>query len=236
VVPTADPATVPGLPETGLHPADLASLPAATPPAPWVCQARALVWWQLARPPAHAWLRRPLPVAVGAFVHYLDSPVGSYHEVLAGAVLLAGGLPVAQIPFIAVDSLPSVHGGRVNWALPKTTAWFEGDPRTGSASARGRDWSVQIRTGRPGPAVPVRLRFGSLGPLGRYLTTVRAIGRPVIVRADTEGVSLGRWLGAGRHLGLLLEGRLQIDAPVPARPAPARPTSARPASPRRLDR
>ena len=78
---------------------------------------------------------------MGAFVHYLDTPVGPYAEVLASpAVLLRGGLlAAAHIPFIAVDSEASVRGGRENWALPKTLARF--------AFAGGR-FGRRGRTGR----------------------------------------------------------------------------------------
>ncbi len=72
------------------------------------------MWWHRAALGSGALLPTGLrpgpPVAVGAFVRYLDSPVGAYDEVLACPHLLTGGR--LHIPFIAVDSLPSVVGGR----------------------------------------------------------------------------------------------------------------------------
>lgn len=208
-----DPAAVPGLPECRLSAADVIALPAVSPPAPWACRVRAVLWWQYARTPDFPFLHRTLPLATIGFVHYLDTPVGSYHEILAGAVLLAGPLPVVQVPFIAVDSPASVHGGRVNWALPKTFADFDGDVGPGSSRVHGAGWSVRVDVGRPGPALPVRLGLSSVGPLGRSRTRLRGTGRPVVVRTSAQGASIGRWLRGGRHLGLLLEGTADVGAP-----------------------
>src|SRR3954453_22526314 len=115
--PTADPATVKGLPESTLRPEHLLALPTDVPAAPWSCRVRALIWWQRASAPAFDWLGRPIPLAVAGFVEYLDTPVGRYHEVLAGNLLRTGAIPAVHVPFIAVDSLASVAGGRANWAL-----------------------------------------------------------------------------------------------------------------------
>jgi hypothetical protein len=148
---TADPATVPGLPESTLKPEDLAALPAGVPLAPWECRIRAVIWVQRAAPPSFGWLGRPTRLAMVALVEYLDSPVGTYHEVLAGNLVRSGLAARLQVPFIAVDSLASVAGGRVNWALPKTVAGFETDLERASARAEGDGWSVTVR-----PAWPAR--------------------------------------------------------------------------------
>ena len=96
--------------------------------------------------------RRTLPVTVGALIRYRETPVGPYHEVLGSPVLLLGpARPAACVPFIAVDSLASVHGGRENWQLPKTLARFDWpeQPRGGfELDAEGRGWSVHA-TVRP---------------------------------------------------------------------------------------
>ena len=90
--------------------------------------------------------RRTLPVTVGGLIRYRETPVGPYHEVLASPVVLAGPKgPEASVPFIAVDSLPSVRGGRENWALPKTLARFAWPEQLRGGfelDAEGAGWSV----------------------------------------------------------------------------------------------
>jgi hypothetical protein len=225
--PTADPATVKGLPESTLRPEHLLALPADVPAAPWSCRVRALVWCQRASAPAFDWaafdwppsdwLGRPIPLAVAGFVEYLDTPVGRYHEVLAGSLLRTGMVPMVQVPFIAVDSLASVAGGRANWALPKTMAGFEGDLAGASVRAGGDGWSVEARPAGARPRsrgrLPLALRFVAIGPLGRYRTSLRATGRLVRIRTEVHGQTLAGWLGSGRHQAALLTGRMRIDAP-----------------------
>ena len=212
---THDLAAVPGLPECGLSPADVLALPTASPPAPWWCRVQALVWLQYAPTPDFGFLRRPLPWAAVAVVHYLDTPVGGYHEILAGALVVDRRVATVQVPFIAVDSAASAHGGRVNWALPKTFADFDGDVGSGPARVHGRDWSVRVDVGRSGPALPARLTLASIGPVGRSRTVLRGRARPVAVRAEVQGPTIGRWLRSGRHLGVLLTGTAEVGAPTP---------------------
>jgi Acetoacetate decarboxylase (ADC) len=216
---TADPSLVPGLPESRLSPDQLAQLPASSPAPPWTCQAKAVVWVQRGSTPEFEWRGRVQPLAMVCFVQYLDTPVGTYHEVLAGAFLRDGLRPRLQVPFIAVDSLASVHGGRANWALPKTLAGFEGDIGRATAKATGDGWSVSVQPLRPsgwlpsGLRLPIRSRFRSTGPLGVYATTMRATGRPILLGTEVEGETLTAWLGSGRHLGMAFTGRMRIDAP-----------------------
>jgi Acetoacetate decarboxylase (ADC) len=222
---TADPATVLGLPESSLLAADLAALPSSSADAPWTCTARAVTWIQRARTPQFDWEGRPLPLAMVTFVEYLDTPVGSYSEILAGAVLRpgpgVGRVPATQVPFIAVDSLASVHGGRANWALPKTMASFELDLPSARAHATGDGWSVDVRPLRPRPLaptwnLPVRGAFRAVGPLGRYTTSLRSTCRPALVRSEVTGPVLAKWLGSGTHLAFVLSGQMTISAPKPA--------------------
>ena len=213
---TADPATVPGLPESRLSPADLAKLPATSPAAPWRCRLSAVAWLQRARHPAFDWRARPLPMAFVVLVDYEDTPVGPYQEVVAAAALRRGRQVLGQVPFIAVDSLPSVHGGRSNWALPKTTATFSGGAREGATMVRGDGWSLTARTSRAGPRLPLRSSSWNTGPLGDYRVHLRATGRPVIVDASAVGATLTPWLGAGRHLGMSLTGEMIVEEPQPA--------------------
>jgi hypothetical protein len=115
---------------------------------------RAVVWVQRATsplPPSSPWAGRASGLTLGAVVEYLDSPVGAYREVFAGPLLRAAGGARA---FIAVDSLPSVHGGRAHWGLPKALAAFDGDVGAGRVTASGDGWSVQVSAA--GAACPCR--------------------------------------------------------------------------------
>jgi hypothetical protein len=215
--PTADPAAVRGLPESALPPEQQLAMPASAPPAPWECHARAVLWVQRASRPRFDWLGAATGLAVAGFVEYLDSPVGRYHEVLAGSLVRTGLIPRVQVPFIAVDSLASVAGGRINWALPKTMASFQTDLEAGSARAEGEGWSVTVQPVRPGLGfrlrLPIRLRFSAIGPLGNYRTSLRASGRIVRVRTAVDGETLTGWLRSGTHLAVVLTGRLRIQPP-----------------------
>jgi hypothetical protein len=217
MAPTADPAAVRGLPESTLPPEYLLALPTNVPPAPWECQVRSVMWVQKAARPTFDWLGKPTPFSVAGFVEYLDSPVGRYHEVLAGSLVRTGRVPLVHVPFIAVDSLPSVAGGRINWALPKAMAVFDTDLPAGSARAEGAGWSMSVqplRSGRPpGRQLPIRLRSASIGPLGTYRTNLRASGRLVRVRTQSDGETLTGWLGSGTHLAVVMSGRLRVDPP-----------------------
>jgi hypothetical protein len=207
-----DLAAVPGLAECALPAAVAASLPPGTPPAPWDCRVRAVVWVQRGECP----LPPGWPVAVrgallGAVVEYVDSPVGSYREVFAGPFLRSAiGITV---PFIAVDSLPSVAGGREHWSLPKGLAVFSGDVRE-EVRVEGDAWSVDVRTRRLGMPLPARASFRA--DQGRGPAAVSLRGRTALARVsvDAVGPSLTGWLGSGRHLGVVGEGRLLVGPPV----------------------
>jgi hypothetical protein len=220
VPPTADPATVPGLPESTLSAEHLAALPPDAPAAPWVCRTRAVFWLQRTRQrPQFDWLGSPVPVAMGGFVDYLDTPVGPYREVFAGNLLRDGVRPRAQIPFMAVDSVASVAGGRLNWALPKTMATFDVDLPNATGRAEGDGWSISIRPLRSGAApsrlpLPFRTPLAAIGPLGTFVIRPRLHGRPVLVRTRVEGPTLTAWLGSGTHLAVVLDGEMRVDAPT----------------------
>lgn len=232
MAPTADPASVPGLPESTLPSGQLVALPQDVPAAPWECRARALIWWQTGTAPPFDWAGRPTRLATVAFVDYLDTPVGAYREILAGSLIRAGLKPVTQVPFIAVDSLASVAGGRVNWALPKTMADVEVDLASASARAWGNGWSLAVRPASGAAAVgaswaggstgverrlwiPLRIRCPATGPLGTYSTSLAARGRFLRVHTQVEGETLAGWLGSGTHPAVLLSGQLRVAAPCP---------------------
>jgi len=207
---------VPCIPESRLPGELAAALPTSTPAAPWSCRVRAVLWVQRAASPlpsSSPFAARSRPWALGGFVDYLESPVGPYREVLVGQLLSGSGLPVVHIPFIAVDSLPSVHGGRAHWRLPKAWAAFRGDIGTGAAHADGDGWSISVR------ATPGGLRFPVVGPLrhdqgvGVATSSLRGTARLARVQVEASGVTLNGWLGGGRHLGLVAEGRMVVGAP-----------------------
>jgi len=209
-------ALVPGVPETALPDDVLERLPARTPPPPWHLPARALVWWQVGTTPlaGSAYRDRTLPVTVAALVDYLDSPVGPYREIFAGTLLRRLGRPAVHVPFIAVDSLPSLQAGRAHWSLPKVLAAFSGDlpDRT---TVEGDGWSVEV-AGRPfGPSLPaaVPLLSAQGGRLARL--TVRGTVRAARVEVAAAGRTLDAWLGDGRHAGFVARGRVVIHPALP---------------------
>jgi len=204
---------VPGLPETAV-PADvLDRLPAGSPPPPWRLPARSVVW--LSRGAAPLPGAPALPVTVGAVVEYLDSPVGPYREVFAGTLLRRLGLPAVHVPFIAVDSLPSLRAGRVHWALPKTLAVFSGDVAD-RVRAEGEGWSIDVAVRAGGPRLPAAAPVESRQDGWRTLVTVRGTVRAAVVTVDAIGPALGGWLGQGRHPGFVARGRVVVHAGRPA--------------------
>jgi hypothetical protein len=207
---------LPCLPESVLPAALLAQLPTSTPPPPWDCRVRAVVWVQRATsplPPSSAWAHRATGLTMGAVVEYLDSPVGAYREVFAGPLLRVPGRPTVHIPFIAVDSLPSVHGGRAHWGLPKAVASFGGDVGAGRVAASGDGWSVHVEAGRRGLPVPMLATFANDQVAGRAAVSVRGSGRATRVRVTASGPTLSGWLGEGTHVGVVGTGRLVVHPP-----------------------
>jgi hypothetical protein len=198
--------------------------PAAAPP-PWATTVSAVLWWHRAAPGAAAQLPasmrglRQLPITVGALVRYLDSPVGPYSEVFAAPVLVRPGLvPAVTVPFIAVDSIPSLVGGRAGWMLPKSlvsATW----PPSGPARLDGGSWSVEVGVERRGPGFPLIGVLPLVQPQpdgSRRRSSVRLRSWAQVSRVDvaTSGPSLPSWLLAGRHPGLAISsGRMRISAP-----------------------
>ena len=210
---------LPSVVESVLPEALLAQLPATTAPPPWDCRVRAVVWLQRGTaplPPDSPYAGQVLPLTLAAFVDYLDSPVGAYREVFAGPLVRRAGRPAVHIPFIAVDSLPSVHGGRAHWGLPKGYATFTGDVGAGEVSATGDGWSVQASASATGVPVPIVGTFANAQVAGRASVVLRGRGRVARVRVTASGPSLSAWLGSGTHLGVVATGRLVVH---PARSA-----------------
>jgi hypothetical protein len=179
-----------------------------------------VVWLHRAAPDAARHLpdalrgRATIPLTVGAFVRYRDTPVGPYGEILAAPVLLAEApLPPACVPFIAVDSLASIRGGRENWNLPKTLARFAFG--AGTASAEGDGWRVDARIRARPRAVAVRLPLRDRQPAAG-LIDILAAGRaqPATVELDVAGPQLPQWLLPGPHPAIAIrDARMTFGAP-----------------------
>jgi hypothetical protein len=193
---------VPGVPESALSDAEAARLPETSAPAPWDTVLDAVVWWHRAVAGARRFVDVEaglvVPVTTGALIRYHATPVGPYREVLASPVVV-GGL-AATVPFIAVDSAASVHGGRANWRLPKAFAEFNWP-----AEARGRGWSVTARVRARPRRFGVKARLETHQPGLRFTSRVAGRARIGSVEIETEGETLPRWLLAGRHPALILE-------------------------------
>jgi Acetoacetate decarboxylase (ADC) len=118
-----------GLPETRLPYELLTQLPTAVSGAPWKTHCDVVTWLHpldAAALDVYPDVIRPAKIALVAWalVRYSDTPVGPYSEV-AATLIPDGGDGYGHIPFIVVDSLPSIVGGRANWLLPKALASFD---------------------------------------------------------------------------------------------------------------
>jgi hypothetical protein len=213
-----------GVPETQL-PAEVANaLPASTPGAPWRVQMSALLWRFRSLPEAAAALPSGLQVKAkgitnAGFIHYADTPVGAYDEVM-GAVSVHGGLlPRVHIPFIAVDSVPSVHAGRAHWALPKVLASFTWSG-PGDVRADGDNWWLAARVVGTGPRIPLFGRSTNAqvrpdGAVGVSSTGMRGWARVVTIDVDVSPeASFAAWITPGRQRGVLVTGARMSVGPA----------------------
>jgi hypothetical protein len=215
---------VAGIPESTLSNAVAALLPALSARAPWETVADAVFWVHRAAPGAAEALapalrgRRTIPLTIGAFVRYLQTPVGAYGEILAAPVLLAEApLPAASVPFIAVDSIPSIHGGRTEWSLPKALARFAF--ANGRVEAIGDHWRVEARVHARPRAFPLALLLRDRqarpdGGSGLIDISVRARAHVGRVSLTVEGPTLPHWLLPGPHVAFVLPGaRMTFGVP-----------------------
>jgi hypothetical protein len=216
--------TVPGVLDGALPPEVMAELPEATPPAPWRSHLETALWGFRSTPESAgalpAGLEASLPIGAGAFVSYLDGAVSAYHEVLATPRCVKAGGVRGYVPFIAVDSVASIHGGRTNWALPKVLAAFTGAPaRDTRLTGAGSDWSVSAEVQPRGPWFPFRGGAGCAQPWPDGSTRVfrsafRGRARLASLTVEVSGPdSLTSVLPSGRHLGLLIRGSVAVGAP-----------------------
>ncbi|NLV80789.1 MAG: acetoacetate decarboxylase family protein [Rhodococcus sp.] len=194
-----------------------------SPPPPWPATVRATLWWHRSTADAadHGPGGATIPVTLAMVVDYLDSPVGPYREILASPVLRRGLVPAMAVPFIAVDSAPSVHGGREHWLLPKVLASFTGDV-LGSFCATGDTWRVATRAAPRGPRLPIagRLAFAQPAPgraTSRGVARLRGRFRYARVVVDADGPTLSRWLRPGTHRGIVIDSGRMATGPARVR-------------------
>ncbi len=223
---------VPGVAETAVSEVLLARLPENLHPAPWDAIASSIVWYSRGGKAAGNALSERLRGArglavVGGLVRYEYTPVGTYDEVFGAVGHRHGKGVVGTVPFMAVDSEPSLVGGRTNWSLPKCLAAFDGDPQSGKTfTARGADaanWRVSATPRVIGPAISMKrestlvqeFHDGSVRPMA---LTMKSKMRPALVTVEVESDGdLPTWLKPGRHLGAVVE-RMEFSLDVPVAP------------------
>ncbi len=212
----------------GLSDAVVAQLPDGTPPAPWHSNVEMALWNFRATPASAGAVPSPLipslPLGACAFIHYLDGAVGPYHEILATprCVRAPGSRQVhGHVPFIAVDSIPSVHGGRTNWALPKLAGEFSGQPASdGVLGGSGDDWSVLAKVRQRGPWFPLSVTGSCAQPwpdggARAFASHFRGRARLALVHVEVTGSpALGAVLPSGHHLGMVFRGTVDVGPPV----------------------
>ncbi|WP_024794930.1 acetoacetate decarboxylase family protein [Tomitella biformata] len=211
---------VPGVLETLLTQEVLDQLPLEAPGAPWECRGQAILWTARggkaaaqALPPGLR--QRTALAAVGGMVRYLDTPAGTYDEVLGAVAFREGRSIQGSVTFMAVDSAVSLVGGRVNWAMPKTLAEFDGSIASGTpmsaTSATDTPWRVKATPRVFGPSIPVAAAFtvqqqfpgGDVRPARLH---ARGRGRAAVVAVEVSAeTGLSTWLRPGRRLGAVID-------------------------------
>ncbi|SNS51787.1 hypothetical protein [Rhodococcoides kyotonense] len=189
-----------------------------SPPPPWPADVRATIWWHRATRSGRELVpEKSVPITIVMVVDYLTSPVGPYREILASPTFRrpGGGLgafPRMSVPFIAVDSARSVHGGRTHWHLPKVLATFDGDV-LGESRAATQEWSVDAAARPIGPAFPIRGGVGFAQPVDDEFqvagSTLSGKAKLCRVKVGAQGPTLGSWLKSGTYPGLqIVSGRM----------------------------
>jgi hypothetical protein len=158
--------------------------------------------------------RVPGPSSITA-ARYDDSPVGPYRELAVGQPAHLGARLGVCITTMAVTSVDSRLGGRINWGFPKelgTIVWLdEGEDRV----VRWEERNIVVRASPVGPPLPVFLPLRALQRRADGLVSVRghARGRGRIARVEVEVPADDPLAGlAGRHRGLMVAGmRLLVN-------------------------
>lgn len=128
-----------------------------------------------------------------------------------------GARPGLCITTMAVTSVDSRLGGRVNWGFPKelgTLVWLdEGDHRV----LRWEERDIVVRAKPVGPPLPVLLPLRSLQRRADGLVSVRghARGRGRVARVEISVPDDDPLAGlAGRHRGLVVAGMRLVVSPA----------------------
>jgi hypothetical protein len=186
------------------------------PPAPWDCRVRAVC----------APVRRGSRPALLVVADYSATPVGPYREAFLAVLTRPWS---GTVPWIVVDDVASVAGGRLLWALPKQLGSLRLAAHRGAVDAHVDDGCVRLElvARARGPALPV-LAAGLLRQPGRRAAALVVTGRARLALVSLTG-SLPPGVRGGTRPGLLLEGRLRIGPPggglrgaVCRQPRPAR--------------
>lgn len=160
--------------------------------------------------------RMPGPCVITA-ARYDDSPVGPYRELAVGQPARLGARLGVCITTMAVTSVDSRLGGRVNWGFPKelgTLIWYdEGDGRVLRWEERG----IIVRATPVGPALPVLLPLRALQRRSDGLVSVlgHARGRGRVAKVDVTVPDDDPLAGlAGPHRGLMVSGMRLVVSPA----------------------
>jgi hypothetical protein len=209
-----------GLPETHL-PADLlARLPESVAGAPWHTKCRTVTWMHPVGDAALETLPEQIrsagiSIVAWALVRYEDTPVGPYDELAATLLPADGGDGYGHIPFIVVDSLPSIVGGRTNWLLPKALARFAWSDDALAVTATGEspatpEWSISVAIEPSGQAAPLEFpnhvqQVSTTGEVRRFDGSLAGSMQmaSVIVDGQADG-PLASLLVPGRYDGTVL--------------------------------
>ena len=160
--------------------------------------------------------RMPGPCAMTA-ARYDDSPVGPYRELAVGQPARLGARLGLCITTMAVTSVDSRLGGRVNWGFPKelgTLVWYdEGDGRV----LRWEERDIVVRATPVGPPLPVLLPLRALQRRsdGLVLVLGHARGRGRVAKVEVSVPEDDLLAGlAGRHRGLIVAGMRLVVSPA----------------------
>ena len=148
---------------------------------------------------------------------YDDSPVGPYRELAVGEPARLGARLGVCITTMAVTSVDSRLGGRVNWGFPKelgTLVWLdEGDGKV----LRWEERQIVVRATPVGPPLPVLLPLRALQRRADGLVSVRgyARGRGRVARVEVTVPDDDPLIAvAGRHKGLTVSGMRLVVNPA----------------------
>jgi hypothetical protein len=208
-----------GLPETRLPDDLLTRLPAAVAGAPWHTSCQVLTWLHPLDDAAievfpDAIRPESLAMVAWALVRYTDTPVGPYSEV-AATLIPNGGDGYGHIPFIVVDSLPSIVGGRANWLLPKALSRFDWSEDGRSVTATSDQpaepaWSMTVSFQQPGGGSPVAIpnhveQVTTDGVVRRFDGTINGnlAGVKIVVEGHADG-PLAALLRPGSYDGSIM--------------------------------